>query len=190
MPNVYVIKKFGPNPYPDAVEVDTTSHGSFKDLSPFYLPGGVHDGVNVVRFENLWQYTKVYADHVDGNDMPNAEYYAWRNAGWANNRAIRYPMGKGAKPMYSWWNGQCLTYVAARKAIYIPYYADAVIKTASYAKLYGWLVAGHDIVLRDFDGYDYIRKGLTLQQVADDPYRSMGHAFVIAMLLTGSLVMA
>jgi len=187
MPNVYVIKKFGPNPYPQAVEVDTTSRGSFKDLSPFYLPGGIHDGINVVCFENLWQFAKVYPQYAD-DGVPTPEYYAWRDAGWRNQRAVRYPMGKGAKPLYSLWKGNKLSYIQARKEIYIPHYAGEVVKTASYAKVYNWLLAGHDVVLRDFDGYDYIRQGLTLQQVADDPSRPMGHAFVIAMLLTGSLV--
>jgi hypothetical protein len=60
---VFVLNKFQPNPYPHAVEVDTTSKGSFKDLSPFYLGPFVAGGLQCNIFENLWQYSKLYPQH-------------------------------------------------------------------------------------------------------------------------------
>lgn len=192
MPRIYVLNKFEPNPYLHAVEVDTTSRGSFKDLSPFFLGpytwnDPISGNLSCRRFENLWQYSKVYPVHTDPDGSPNPAYYYWRKTGFNKDRAVRYPMGKGTKPAYLFWKGRKLDYIESRKQVYIPIYADLVRATESYAKMYNWFIQGHDLVLRDFDGYDYIRKGISLQQVVDDSSRSMGHAFVLALLLTGEL---
>jgi hypothetical protein len=201
---VFVLNKFQPNPYPHAVEVDTTSKGSFKDLSPFFLGPVVYDcphfgPIQCNIFENLWQYCKVYPEHfalegysgffsasrISANPKIMPYYYQWRNRGFASTRAARYPMGKGAKPAFSLWRGIRYGYIDARKNIYAPIYAELVRKTESYRKLYNWVMEGRDIVLRDFDGYDYSAMGMTLTEVINDPKRIMGHAFVLAMLLTG-----
>ena len=193
--SVFVIGKYEDNPYPNAVEVDTTSRGSFKDLSPFYLgPIQWYDptwGMMFCRvFENMWQYSKLYPQHAQyiskDNYEPAHEHFTWREAGFMKHRADRYPMGKGAKPLCSLFMGKQLDYICARRMVYIPYYASLVRQTSSYKKLYDWVMAGHDIVLRDFDGYDHDSMGMSLAEVANNPKRSMGHAFVIKMLLTGS----
>jgi hypothetical protein len=44
-----------------------------------------------------------------------------------------------------------------------------------------------DIVLRDFDGYDYNIMGLTLKDVVDNHKKTMGHSFILAGMLTGKL---
>ncbi len=196
---IYVINKFQPNPY-GGLEIDTTSRGNNKDLSPFYL-GPVltyEPGVMATNVENLWQYSKVYKAHAympkSPTDLlnpmayePADSYYTWRDAGWARQRAVRYPMGKGVKPLYSVWRGTKLDYISARKTIYIPAYANAVVKTQSYTILYNTVISGYDVVLRDFDGYDYIKMGMTLKEVVNNPKKNMGHAFVLAMLLTGTI---
>jgi hypothetical protein len=199
MPQIRILNKFEPNPY-SGLEIDTTSRGNNKDLSPFYLgPVPTYEpGVMATCVENLYQYSKVYREHTYQpkepidlfNPMcwePSDLYYKWRDDGWRRPRAVRYPMGKGAKPMYSLWRGQKLSYIQARKIIYIPAYANAVIKTRSYAMLYEALKNGSDIVLRDFDGYDYTKTGQTLVNVVNNTKRTMGHAFVLAMLLTGTI---
>lgn len=197
MAEVFVIGKFGPNPYPHAVEVDTTSHGSFKDLSPFYL-GPItyecpHFGpLKCLRLENLWQYCKVYPEHTvmvgaDKYHHITGHYWPWRAAGFANSKANRYPMGKGKKPLFSLWGTQRLGYVEAKHRIYIPNYVELARRTESYSKLYNWLAQGYDLVLRDFDGYDYIEQGISLKDIANNPRRTMGHAFVLAMMLKGEL---
>ena len=195
---IYVINRFHPNPY-GGLYMDTTSRGDNKDLSPFFLgPIQAWDGRTVQNVENYWQYSKVYKEHVIppqsplnyNNPLfwePHPEYFTWRNAGWAKKRAVRYPMGKGAKPLYSYYMGYNLDYISARKQIYVPAYAAAVIHTQSYAILYNAVMAGQDVVLGDFDGYDYIKMGMTLKDVANNPKKNTGHAFVIAMLLTGTI---
>lgn len=193
---IRVLNKFEPNPY-GGVEVDTTSHGGFKDLSPFYLGPYVWKEFNwnagspvemkAMVMENLWQYSKVYPNHVNTAGALSPEWYKWRDAGFRSTKAERYPMGKGKKPLYSLWDGEILDYVTARKKIYIPAYRDLVLQTKSYAMLYQWVMEGRDIILRDFDGYDHVKMGMSLADVANNPKKSMGHAFIIAGLLTGQI---
>ena len=62
------------------------------------------------NMENAWQYAKVYAQY----EFDMNAYWAWAQAGWNNPWAVRYPMGKGARPAYSLWAGDRLDYIAAR----------------------------------------------------------------------------
>lgn len=109
--------KFAKNPYENAIEIDTTSNsGKYSDLSPFKLgPCETYVPAFYSRnFENLWQYSKVYKECLNGDGKIDWERWtAWRNFGWMNSKAIRYPMGKGVKPLFSYWkfleviNGNC-----------------------------------------------------------------------------------
>ena len=121
--------KFEKNIPNGSIVVDTTSNsGDFRELSPFVL-----SAPPAKRFENLWQFSKVYKKHIMSIDgYPDASWWKWRNAGYANDRAVRYPMGKGAIPEYSLWDGEKLDYIQARKKIYAPEYAKNVSETHSY----------------------------------------------------------
>jgi len=44
-------------------------------------------------------------------------------------------MGRDAKPLYSYWDGETLTYVESRKKIYIPLYAKYIQKNSAFEKL-------------------------------------------------------
>jgi hypothetical protein len=145
---------------------------------------GGHSAKNV---ENAWQYAKVYQQHMDELGLPNNEYFEWARKGWSSQRADRYPMGKGAKPEYSWWDGARLDYVSARKAIYIPIYSRAVAKTPSWEELKHRYDSGKELWLWDFDGYDHVKHGIALKDAQDLSSRKMGHAFVLAMMLEGLL---
>jgi hypothetical protein len=201
MPRIHLLNKWEPNLNYSAAEVDTTSKGSFSDLSPFNLgPVDLRENTVCLKFENLWQYSKLYPEHAYLPEQkvgrsqfpwdyePSRSFWAWRKAGFMNSRAVRYPMGKGVKPLYSYWYGERLNVVDARLRIYIPHYVHLVRQTKSYALLYKWYVEEkRDLVLRDFDVYDYRSQGMTLRDVVHNPKRSMGHAFVIKMMLKGEL---
>lgn len=45
-----------------------------------------------------------------------------------------------------------------------------------------------NIVLWDFDAYDYQKLGMTLDEVINNPNKKMGHAFILIMLLTGKVI--
>jgi len=171
--------------------VNTTSRSKeawSKDLSPFFLgPVPLYDNHIARNIENAWQYCKVYAEHADENGYPNEKYWEWAKEGWSNPKAVRFPMGRGAVPLYSYWDGEVLSYIDARKKIYAPLYAAAVIKTEAFYRLSELSKTCDQLYLFDFDGYDYVAQRKTLQQVIDDPQKKMGHAFVLTMLLQRDL---
>jgi len=191
MHKVHVLSKFQKNPYPDALVIDTTSSsGDFSGLSPFLLNAERYGAKN---FENLWQFSKVYPEHTEEIYTQLGikytilnEWFKWSQAGYNNPRAIRYPMGKGRKPLFSFWKGEKLDYVPARKKIYIPIYAELVQSTDSFKRLQ-LLHGTSDIALRDYDGYDYETLNMSLREVANNSQRKCGHAFVLKALLLDQL---
>lgn len=48
-------------------------------------------------------------------------WYEWSQNGFNNLNAVRFPKGKGAKPLFSLWHGEKLNYIEARKKIYAPF---------------------------------------------------------------------
>lgn len=181
---------------PDSMVVNTTSRSRTwsKELSPFFLGPiklyGSHQALNV---ENSWQFSKVYPSCADEHGEPNDQYWEWAKKGWADSYAHRYPMGKGAMPLYSYWDGKHLSYIEARKEIYIRLYAKAVRETEAFAKLQDLtklsFELGKDIYLTDFDGYNHKVMGMSYEDVINDPSRKMGHAFVLAMMLDKQIIL-
>lgn len=166
------------------IPLDTTSR-SQSDFSPFLLgPCKLYDGFISKNVENGWQFAKVYSQHWDEKrDRPRSSYWDWAEKGWSDSYAHRYPMGKGAVPVCSWWKGEKLGYIEARKRIYIPLYKRAARKTEAWKSLRELHSRGVTLVLLDFDGYDHKKQGMTLADVLNNPKRPMGHAFVLAMML-------
>ncbi len=151
---------------PNGVYINTTSRSTdewTKQLSPFYLgPCELYEGIIAKNMENAWQFSKVYDCHVDANDDPTIQYFEWAVNGWNSNYAHRYPMGKGAKPKYSYWNEHKLSYIEARKHIYVPLYAKAVLKTDAYKKLQDIIASDKHLYLLDFDAYKHREQNMTI----------------------------
>lgn len=171
-----------------------------EGLSPFYLgPVECYDGLVSQTFERAWQCAKVYPWTMGSDGKPNASYFAWRDEMWAmkgfgDKMSIRFPVGKKnvGKCEYSWWKVdgefQRLVYIPARKQIYIPLYARAVVKTEAYRRLVELRDSGKNLMLIDFDGYNpwHPHYGFaSYSDVIHCPILKMGHGFVLAMLLEG-----
>jgi len=189
------------------VKVDCTSGNPDsvmrEGLSPLYLgPVECYDGLVAQRFERAWQCSKVFAGLADAAGNPTADWFAWRDRMWADasnadHMAIRFPFGKenanAKKTLYSYWkvDGEFrrLGYIAARKAIYLPVYARAVVKTEAYRRLCALRDEGKNLLLVDFDGYNphLPRYNFTYKDVIHCPLLKMGHGFVLAMLLEGAI---
>ena len=185
------------------VTVDCTSGNRDEEmingLSPFYLgPVECYDGLKSETFERAWQCAKVYPWMADAKGDPDERYFAWRDAMWAkkgfeNKIDIRFPAGKGnlKKCLYAWWkvNGEFrkLGYVEGRKAIYMPLYAKAVVKTEAYRRLVELRDSGKNLMLLDFDGYNphHSKYNFTYNDVVHCSLLKMGHGFVLAMLIEG-----
>jgi hypothetical protein len=182
--------KFSPIPMAEnqpLIVIDTTSgSGDFRELSPFVLPSPP-----AKRFENLWQFSKVYKEHLDDADWMTVEWYQWQKKGFDDTRAHRYPMGKGAIPKFTYWNDSKLGYIDARKQLYAVEYASNVQWTSAYQRLENTYAeccrTNKDLILLDYDAYDHIQLGMSLIDVINEPKRKMGHAFVLIMMLTGLL---
>jgi hypothetical protein len=171
----------------DTVCVDTTSHSRevwSHGLSPFHLgPVPLYGGHKARVMENAWQFSKVYAQHLDADGDPSEDYWAWAHAGWTNGRAQRYPMGKGAKPAYCFWNGAKLGYIDARLQVYFLLYRNAVVCSEAFSKLEDLYRDAGEIALFDFDGYDHEKAGMSLTDVMNFERRPMGHSVVLKILL-------
>jgi len=170
---------------PNAINTTSRSKNWSRGLSPFFLGPVTLTGANnsiSYNVENAWQFTKVYPEHTkDG--FPSKEYFKWARSGFEDHRAHRYPMGKGRIPCYSWWNKEKLSYIEARKEIYIPLYSSAVSKSDAFQKLKKIHEEGKDIWLWDFDGYNHRILDMSWDEVINNEDRKMGHAFVLAMML-------
>jgi hypothetical protein len=156
-----------------------------KAFSPFILgPVLLYPPFYALNVENGWQYAQCYSKHLDaGTKLPTQDYWRWAQAGWASPKARRYPMGKGMPPLFAWWNGLKLDYIQSRKQIFAPLYAQAVVTTAEFAHAKRLYADGNHLVLWDFDGYRHRDFGMNYRDVLNDPGRTMGHAFILAMLL-------
>lgn len=158
-----------------------------KALSPFFLgPVDLYSGFRAKNMENAWQFCKVYQQHTNASGDPTHLYWSWATAGWNDSFAHRYPMGKGAKPLFSLWDSNKLDYIEAREQIYIPLYKQAVENTPAFAHL-KTLAQSEDVWIWDFDGYNHKQIGLDYKGVVNNPKRKMGHAFVLGMMLEGVL---
>ena len=175
-----------------AFVVNTTSRSTeewSKALSPFFLgPVDLYQGHVSQNVENAWQYAKVYSwqlqDPANPFSDPSPEYFSWAKWGWEAKTAVRYPFGKDAKPVYSYWDGKKLTYTDARKEIYVPLYKKAVQDTEAFKKLTD-LCNKQDVWLWDFDGYNKDKLGFDYDDVINCPTKKMGHAFVLSGMIEG-----
>lgn len=172
-----------------AINTTSTSPNWSRGLSPFllgpvplYAEATERTGLtHALTVENLWQFAKVYTGPIGS---PPEDYWQWAAKGWASAKAVRYPMGKGAAPSYTYWNGEALNWQQAWRKVYVPAYAHAVVGTAAFAELQRQYQANDgNITLWDFDGYSFLEEGHTFRQALDGT-RSKGHAMVLAWLLS------
>lgn len=165
---------------------DVTSKSSThwcRQFSPFHLgPISLYQGLQSQNMENAWQYSKVYRSQLDSDGYPSADWKSWAQAGWNSPYATRYPMGKGAKPEYLFWNGLKLGYTDAKRLIYLPLYASAVMKTPAWERMLQELYSNEVIYLWDYDSFNFYARGLTFEQAIQEN-RPMGHAMVLAWML-------
>ena len=155
------------------IEVMTKS-SSWGDLGPYVMK--TEDGV---VFENYWQSAKVYPkvpqvkqpysrwnpqtiwehpaeDHIDEHQEPTHRYWSWRRKLRANPYPVRYPAGflNRRNALYSLEDegGKPLTYVEARKGIYLKEYLKLVVKLPRFQGLKQRLVQGENLLVLEVDG--------------------------------------
>lgn len=170
--------------------INTTSRSDnwSRGLSPFFAgPIDLYGGYTSHNLENAWQYSKCFEYYLQEDNSVGERYFTWAKEGWNSIRANRYPMGKEAKPLFSYWDGEKLSYVEARKKIYIPLYAKAVQKTFAFKKLKEMYDPEKELYLVDFDAHNLTPGTFDYWDLWNNPNIKVGHAYVIAMLLENYL---
>jgi hypothetical protein len=153
-------------------------------LSPFYLgPIPLYANYSSKTVENAWQFSKVFPGFGDDSG-PFSQYFQWAEEHWNSTRAVRYPVSKTAIPLYSWWDGEKLSYIEARKKIYIPLYSKALKDREGIPKLLELYKKYNKLILWDFDGYNCSG---SFEEIVNNPNKKMGHAFVIKLCLEEAL---
>ena len=221
----------------ERVVIDLTSHNpdqSFAEqVSPFYIgPVTGPDGASAPNLEVFWQNGKVFPNHDDGG-QPNEAYFKYRKRmysakpGEIPKSIMRYPYRqfgyKAADALYwAYWNPEKgvyerLSYIEARKRVYIPEYAKLVAESEAFKSMKKLLNEGKKIALVDFDGFNYYEeeamkiryraylnkckkekrpivcteKDFTdvkdMKAAVNFAYTPVGHAFVVKALLQGDL---
>ncbi|WP_067783599.1 DUF6939 family protein [Actinomyces vulturis] len=165
---------------------DVTSRGQYGQyLSPFYLgPVCLPDGSKSIRMENAYQGCKVYEHMLDDNGEPTDEFFDYQRFMFASHKAIRH--GQRGKVAYSLFNGEKLSYIEARKQIYIPLYLQALSNNERSMEIVvstRRAIKNMDIALVDFDGYDHKALGMSFADVVNNADRIMGHSFVLAQAI-------
>lgn len=169
--------------------VNTTSRSNnwSSGLSPFFCgPCELYDGYVGKNVENSWQHSKCFEYYLDDGEV-GERYFKWAQEGWNNPRAIRHPMGRDAKPLYSYWDGEKLNYISARLKIYIPLYSKAVAKTDAFKKLKSIYDEGKDLYLLDFDTVGVPEDFTDFKKLFENPSIKVGHGYVLAMMLLGQI---
>ena len=159
----------------DRIIVDFTSRNPDKSfsrqVSPFYVgPVKGPDGASAPNLEVFWQCGKVFPHH-DGGEQPNELFFNYRNEmyskvpGELSKPQMRHPyheFGYDADDMLYWAYKNTetglyerLSYLEARKKVYVPEYAKLVADTEALRWLKWMLDNGKKIALLDFDGFNY-----------------------------------
>ena len=174
----------------DAVVINTTSRSDTfgRGLSPFLIgPCKLYGNYISKNCENGWQFSKCYEYYLEDDGSIGERYFNWAQTGWNDIRAHRYPMGRDTKPLYSYWDGEKLDYVSARKKIYIPLYSEAVSKTNAWKELKSLYNPNKLIYLQDFDAHNLEPGTFDYWDLWNNPSIKVGHAYVLAMMLEGKL---
>src|SRR4029078_1354398 len=76
--------------------------------------------------------------HLDENNEPTSSYFKWRQAGFENKDAVRYPVGFNYRHNCEFSltdDGRRLDYIEARKEIYLKLYMDLVKEEPLFKEL-------------------------------------------------------
>lgn len=121
---------------------------------------------------------------ADENEDPSDKYWQWAEEGWANPKAKRFPLGKGQKPLYSYWDGEKLGYMEARLRIYCACYASAVVKTEAFQNLKKLTEENKEIILSDPDAPLFPSDtNKSLKDLLFNTAKPLSHSVVLALLL-------
>lgn len=129
--------------------------------------------------ENIWQFSKVYVSvpqthekfsrwdntviwqhpaerHINEDGSLTKEYWRWRQKGFKCQYAVRYPVGmkhrKTCQYLLKDNSDEKLTYIEARKRLYLPVYVHLARQQPQYYELLQRLSQGENLLIIEVDG--------------------------------------
>jgi len=118
------------------------------------------------------------------------EYYTWRQSIFDCRHPIRYPNGRGDKYASTCafalniLTKQRLTYIPARKEIYVKEYARLARATKEYPEILDMFRSGKSLCIIEVDVPDNTVLNMDkLKALLEDPSKAFGHGLVLAMCL-------
>mmetsp|Transcript_25072 Transcript_25072/g.31901 ORF Transcript_25072/g.31901 Transcript_25072/m.31901 type:complete len:283 (-) Transcript_25072:93-941(-) len=172
-------------------------NNKYQALSPMVL-GPVYDENGELFAENVedaWQCSKVFTSHLNGCSVDSMEWVKnwqeWSKRGRFSKEARRHrQLQRGDQTLFSYYMGDKLTYVQARKRMYCRWYQQTVVETDAFKDLKARHMDGIDLLLLEYDGLDRNdpeqNKDLdreSLHTFLNDPHTIFGHGLVLACLL-------
>lgn len=172
----------------------------YQELSPMVL-GPVYDESNELYANNIedgWQCSKVFSSQVGKCDVDSSDEWIknwseYSKRGRFSSEARRHRSASRSDTcLFSYYMGEKLTYVQARKRMYCKWYAKLVRETKAYKDLEARHLAGKNLLLVEYDGLDRNNNeqnvDLTeeyLRTIINDPKQIFGHGLVLATVLLG-----
>lgn len=168
------------------INVTSSSKDGGSVLSPFFLGEVVNINGKAKNVENAWQFSKVYKKHLNPDNSIKREYFEWREKGFSDSFAHRYPMGKGAIPEFSLLGNERLDYQEAKDRMYTKMYVKA-LKESTQAKQFlkniiqDAMNNGHNIAFKDYDVNLKTWKTHSLEDIIFSKLKC-GHGYLVAHL--------
>jgi len=149
--------------------------------------------------------------HVDKDtNEPNGVWRRWRDTGFqllnktkGVSKGVRTPKEvsglkkmvregnlKSWAPIYAVHNGKKLSYIEARKEVYVPIYRELIEKLAVLKAIRHLVDSGQNVMILDLDGPPLSEwpNGMpvtkeSLKTMLNDPKHPFGHGYVVSMAL-------
>lgn len=213
--------------YKNIIVMTPSNAKKWYPLSPYALKDE-----NRYIMENLWQFGKVYNqipkstqrysrwdntviwDHPEEvhieNGTINEQYRAWREKGFKNPYAVRYPVGKEHARQCLYYldeSGDMYDWIEARKKVYFSLYSKMCQETKEFRELRKMLDQGINLLIIEPDGprqrslnhyiqtyqvdSNFIESGTieinqkNMDIMINDRKHSFGHGYCLAMTLLG-----
>lgn len=187
------------------------------DVSPMWVGPVKYKGSHAKNFHNFMEYGKVYRDlkHIGDDGEVTPAWIKFRKNGYkktgqkngkilqpkhptqARTNEVKSTSPKGKKfykylkPEFAFYgdekSGEKLGYIATRKVIFAPIYADLVSDSEVVVEMKKWVECGVSIQILDYDGPQESRIVTTelLREKINDASVPFGHGYVLAGMLKG-----
>jgi len=178
--------------YSDCIGYNIEDAWQASKVYSFHLNSGKFDPKG--KKNNYWKDGNKVIDHTKSDEWI-IEWKKWsefcRFSGEGLRRRCKLTKDKNCInpniPLFSYYRGEKLSYVESRKKMYIPWYADLVVKTRAFKYLKEKFTKTSLIIL-DPDGQPRDQKILeinekTMREKINDKKFIFGHAYVIACIL-------